>query len=129
LQQAGHAVCFIGDGINDTIALKKANVSISLRGASSAATDSAQIILMQQSLQQVPYLFELAQRFDNNMKAGFATAIGQGAITITGAMFGQIGILAGTLIWQTGLLAGLGIAALPLLQRFMELPLAPPTAY
>ena len=117
LQQAGHAVCFIGDGINDAIALKKANVSISLRGASSAATDSAQIILMQQSLQQVPYLFELAQRFDNNMKAGFATAIGQGAITITGAMFGQIGILAGTLIWQTGLLAGLGIAALPLLQK------------
>lgn len=117
LQQAGHAVCFIGDGINDSIALKKANVSISLRGASSAATDSAQIILMQQSLQQVPYLFELAQRFDSNMKAGFATAIGQGAITITGAMFGQIGILAGTLIWQTGLFAGLGIAALPLLQK------------
>lgn len=117
LQLAGHAVCFIGDGINDSIALKKANVSISLRGASSAATDSAQIILMQQSLQQVPYLFDLAQRFDNNMKAGFATAIGQGAITITGALLGQIGILAGTLIWQTGLLAGLGIAALPLLQK------------
>lgn len=117
LQQGGHAVCFIGDGINDAIALKKANVSISLRGASSAATDSAQIILMQQSLQQVPYLFDLAKRFDTNMKAGFATAIGQGAITITGALLGQIGILAGTLIWQTGLLAGLGIAALPLLQK------------
>jgi Cu2+-exporting ATPase len=33
LQQEGKRVCFIGDGINDSIALKKANVSISMRGA------------------------------------------------------------------------------------------------
>jgi P-type E1-E2 ATPase len=34
LQKEGHRVCFVGDGINDSIALKKADVSISLRGAS-----------------------------------------------------------------------------------------------
>ncbi|MEM7184674.1 MAG: heavy metal translocating P-type ATPase, partial [Spirochaetota bacterium] len=33
LQNEGKSVCFVGDGINDSIALKKANVSISLRGA------------------------------------------------------------------------------------------------
>ena len=32
LQKEGCKVCFVGDGINDSIALKKANVSISLRG-------------------------------------------------------------------------------------------------
>src|SRR5439155_8063612 len=37
LQSQGRRVCFVGDGINDSIALKKANVSISLRGASSIA--------------------------------------------------------------------------------------------
>ena len=34
LQAEGRKVCFVGDGINDSIALKKADVSISLRGAS-----------------------------------------------------------------------------------------------
>ena len=46
LQEKGKSVCFVGDGINDSIALKKANVSISLCGASTIATDTAGIILM-----------------------------------------------------------------------------------
>jgi len=53
LQKEGRTVCFIGDGINDSIALKKANVSISLRGASSIATDTAQIVFMEESLSRV----------------------------------------------------------------------------
>ncbi len=50
LQAEDKTVCFVGDGINDSIALKMANVSISLRGASTAATDIAQIILMDQTI-------------------------------------------------------------------------------
>jgi soluble P-type ATPase len=46
LQKEGRTVCFVGDGINDSIALKKAEVSISLRGASTIATDTAQIVFM-----------------------------------------------------------------------------------
>ncbi len=46
LQKEGRTVCFIGDGVSDSIALKKANVSISLRGASGAATDTAQVVFM-----------------------------------------------------------------------------------
>jgi P-type E1-E2 ATPase len=44
LQREGRKACFVGDGINDAIALKKANVSISLRGATSIATDTAHIV-------------------------------------------------------------------------------------
>ena len=117
LQQEGRAVCFVGDGINDSIALKKANVSVSLRGASTAATDTAQIVLMAQSLQQLPYLYDLAQKFDRNMKAGFTAAVGQGVIVIGGALLGVVGIFTGTLIWEIGLLAGLGVAMLPILQE------------
>jgi Cu2+-exporting ATPase len=50
LQREGGKVCFVGDGINDAIALKKSNVSISLRGATSIATDTAQVVFMEQSL-------------------------------------------------------------------------------
>ena len=114
LQSEGRAVCFVGDGINDSIALKKANVSVSLRGASTAATDTAQVVLMAQSLRQLPYLFDLANEFDSNMKAGFAAAVGQGIVVIGSALLGWVGILGGTLIWEVGLLTGLGVAMLPL---------------
>ena len=40
----------MGDGINDAIALQEANVSVSIRGASSVATDTAEVILMDQDL-------------------------------------------------------------------------------
>jgi len=46
LQAEGRTACFVGDGINDSIALKKADVSISLRGASSLATDTAQVVFL-----------------------------------------------------------------------------------
>ena len=39
-------VCFVGDGINDSIALKKADVSISLRGALTIATDTAHVVFL-----------------------------------------------------------------------------------
>lgn len=49
LQKEGRRICFIGDGVNDTIALIQADVSISLRGASTIATDTAQIVFMEES--------------------------------------------------------------------------------
>jgi Cu2+-exporting ATPase len=67
LQKEGKKVCFIGDGINDVIAMKKANVSISMSGASSIATDVAQVILMSGSLVEMEHLLQLAQRLKKKL--------------------------------------------------------------
>jgi heavy metal translocating P-type ATPase len=67
LQREGKKVCFIGDGINDVIAMKKANVSISMTGASGIATDVAQVILMSGSLAEIEHLLELAQRLKKKL--------------------------------------------------------------
>jgi len=114
LQSEGRSVCFVGDGINDAIPMKKASVSVSLRGASTVATDAAQIILMGQGLLQLPLVFQLADEFDRNMRAGSRVAVGQGFIIIAGAMLSVVGIVAGKLLWGVGLATGLGIAYLPL---------------
>lgn len=71
LQEEGHSVCFVGDGINDAIALKQADISISLCGAAAIATDTAQIVLMGHSLKQLPYLFETAKEFNRNLNKTF----------------------------------------------------------
>lgn len=117
LQSEGRAVCFVGDGINDSIALKKAQVSISLRGATTVATDTAQMVLMDATLQQLPALFTLAKDFDRNMKTGFAVALVPGTLIVIGVFFAHLGVLGSTLICNASLAAGIGVAMLPLLQK------------
>jgi Mg2+-importing ATPase len=53
LQHRGHAVGYMGDGINDAAALHAADVGISVDGAVDVARQSADIILLQQDLDVV----------------------------------------------------------------------------
>jgi Mg2+-importing ATPase len=50
LQQKGHVVGYLGDGINDAPALKVADVGISVHSATDIARESADIILMEKEL-------------------------------------------------------------------------------
>ncbi|ALJ56990.1 Magnesium-transporting ATPase, P-type 1 [Candidatus Xiphinematobacter sp. Idaho Grape] len=50
LKEQGHVVGFIGDGINDVMAIKSADVGISVDTAVDVAKESADIILLEKSL-------------------------------------------------------------------------------
>ena len=50
LQQSGHTVGYLGDGINDAAALRDADVGISVDTATDIARESADIILLEKSL-------------------------------------------------------------------------------
>ncbi|MGB0849152.1 MAG: heavy metal translocating P-type ATPase [Thiolinea sp.] len=113
LQAEGRSVCYIGDGINDSIALKKAQVSVSLAGASTIATDTAQVILMDSSLVQLTNLFELAEKFDSSMKSMLVSTVLPGAVTVAGAFFWHFGLIHSIILNQTGFFAGLSTASLP----------------
>ena len=84
LQQSGRTVCFVGDGINDAVALKQANVSISLQGATAAATDTAHIVLMEGNLQQLLPLFAMAKDFDDTSRRMMVSILGAGTIGLIG---------------------------------------------
>jgi heavy metal translocating P-type ATPase len=89
LQKEGHRVCFIGDGINDSIALKKADVSISLRGASSIATDTAQVVFMQESLAKLCAFVDISRSLENNVKRSWHMIVIPNGLCIAGVfMFG-----------------------------------------
>lgn len=125
LQQRGHTVCFIGDGVNDTIAMKKANISISLSGATSIATDTAQIVLMDGSLKRLPELLDIAAELHRNLNRGWLFNIVPGTLTIAGAFFWHFSIITAILLTQSGLGLGIVNAILPLRQLNDEPSLLP----
>lgn len=116
LQATGKKVCFIGDGINDAIALKQADVSISLRGASTIATDTAQIVLMDAALDQLLHLFDLTQAYDDNMRANHFASMAPGLVVIGGVFMLHFGVIASIMLYNVGLVAGVANAMTPLLR-------------
>ncbi|MFN8495327.1 MAG: heavy metal translocating P-type ATPase [Caldilineaceae bacterium] len=118
LQQEGKAVCFIGDGINDAIALKKANVSISLRGATTVATDVAQVVFMDGNLTRLPLLFALSQQFQRRMKTNIAMSVIPAVICGVSVFAFHTGLFAGILIYYAGTTVGLINSALPLFEKY-----------
>ena len=106
LQREGRSVCFIGDGLNDAIALKQADVSISLRGASTIATDTAQIILMDQTLHQLDSLFSLAQHVEVNMNRTLGLSLLANAAAVAGLYVLHLGLTPVLLLSYGGMLAG-----------------------
>jgi P-type E1-E2 ATPase len=114
-QEEKRQVCFIGDGINDAIALKQANVSVSLRGASSLATNTAQIILMDESLRQLPQLFEVAGEYDSNLKSLLSITFVPGMASLFGVFFLGFGNPAALLLFNFSMIAGLVNSMFPAL--------------
>ena len=114
LQKEGRRVCFIGDGVNDSIALKQADVSISLRGASSIATDTAQIVFMEESLEKLLQLHDVATDLQRNIKRSWNMIVGANAICIVGALFGNFGVMHSMVFNQIGGLLAVGNGLLPL---------------
>ncbi len=117
LQEEGRCVCFIGDGINDAIAMRQADVSISLRGATTAATDTAQIVLMDASLNQLLELLILADEFNRNIELLFRSYIALSLLCAGGILFLHFDFIATELFYSFGLAAALGIVMKPVLQH------------
>ena len=115
LQKKGHCICYIGDGINDSIALKKSQVSLSLSGASAIANDTANIILMDQGLTRLNQLFDIAEHYNANMNRTFAMMIVPSIIGVTGAFLLGFTIVQTLILNMTGLVFAVGNAMLPLL--------------
>jgi Cu2+-exporting ATPase len=117
LRQRGKFVAYIGDGINDAIALKQANVSISLSGASTAATDTAQIVLMDGDLRKLKTLFKLSRSFENNMRTNYLNSMIPGVITLGGVFLFGMGIAGSLGVYFTAKFIGLANTMLPLVKH------------
>jgi cation transport ATPase len=114
LQAEGRKVCFVGDGINDSIALKKADVSISLRGASSLATDTAQVVFLEGGLSRLCELRQIAHDLDRNVNRSWAMIVAPNVTNMVGVFTMGFGIMASVVTNNVSALAALANALLPL---------------
>ena len=122
LQRAGHKVCFVGDGINDSIALKRAEASVSMSGAATVATDTAQVVLMDGSLRHLPRLFSIASDFQANTRTTALTTFVPMAISIGGVFFFGFGLFTSIMLFNLSLLVSVANAMRPMLKKTSPAP-------
>ncbi len=117
LQKEGKKVCFIGDGINDTVVLQKADVSVSLHGASTIAMDVADILLIKPNLLALPYLFkmskELHEKLDNTMYLNNIIS----STSVGSILFLGMGYTGAVLFYYASMGASVGYSFSPLLEE------------
>ncbi|MFP4896056.1 HAD-IC family P-type ATPase [Paraburkholderia sp. EG304] len=68
LQANGHTVAMIGDGVNDVLALKQADIGIAMGSSSGAARTVAQLVLVDDRLASLPAIVGEGRRIIRNVE-------------------------------------------------------------
>ena len=103
LQGKHHKVCMVGDGINDALAMKTADVSIAMGSiGSDIAIETADIALMSEDLSKIPYIKRLSDATIRTIKFSIALSMAINCIAIILSLLEVLTPTTGALVHNVG---------------------------
>ena len=99
----GKNICMIGDGINDSLALRSAYAGIAMGGVGSdIAVEAADAVLVSDNIEKIPHLFKMAKKTMSRISFNIAAAMVWNAFAVAFSVMGVLNPVTAALVHNIG---------------------------